>query len=122
MRYPPLLILLLVSCALLLPACQTREHVTLVSTQDDAIRSPAQVVSETTRSAATAIINTLTDEQKQLALHDIKAPLRKDWHFIPRERKGLMLGDMTADQKKLVHNLMQTALSDSGYLKATDII
>ncbi|MEO0477590.1 MAG: DUF3500 domain-containing protein, partial [Planctomycetota bacterium] len=48
--------------------------------------------------------------------------LRKDWHFIPRERKGLHFGDMTNEHKKLVHQLMQTALSDSGYLKATDII
>lgn len=122
MRYPLLLIVPLVCSIAFLPACQTREHITLVSAEDGETQSPAQAVSETTRSAATALLAALTDEQKKLAQYDIKAPLRKDWHFIPRERQGLMLGDMTDEQKTLVHKLMQTALSDNGYLKATDII
>jgi hypothetical protein len=113
---------LLAVFALLLPACQTHEHVVLVTAEEEAVDSPALVVSESTRSAATALLAALTDEQKKSAVHDIKAPLRKDWHFIPRDRQGLKLGDMTAEQKTLVHKLMQTALSDSGYLKATDII
>lgn len=107
---------------LFMSACQTHEHVVLVSEETDALQSPAQAVSQSTRSAANALLNALTDEQKKLAQHDIQAPLKKDWHFIPRERQGLILGDMTADQKTLVHQLMQTALSDAGYLKATDII
>lgn len=108
--------------AALLPACQTQENVVFVSAQEDAADSPVRAVSASTRAAASALLTSLTDEQKKLAQHDIKAPLRKDWHFIPRERQGLKLGDMTVEQKTLVHKLMQTALSDSGYLKATDII
>ena len=113
---------LLLFVAILLPGCQTHEHVVLVSVQEDAAESPIQFVSKSTRSAANALLAAMTDEQKKLAQYDIKAPLRKDWHFIPRERKGLPFGDMTNEQKTLVHKLMQTALSDSGYLKATDII
>ena len=113
---------LLVLSATLLAACQSKEHIILTSVQEDDIESSAQVVSKSTRSAATALLAALTDEQKKKAVNDIKAPLRKDWHFIPRDRMGLMLGDMSAEQKTLVHKLMQTALSDSGYLKATDII
>jgi len=113
------LIVLLVLIASLLPACRTHEHVVLVSAEEDAIESPAQMVSESTRTAATALLAALTDEQKKQAVHDIKAPLKKDWHYVPRDRQGLMLGDMTAEQKTHVHKLMQTALSDSGYLKAT---
>jgi len=116
------LIGLLVLVLLLSAGCHTHEHVVLVSAKGDAVQSPAQAVAESTRTAATAVLASLTDEQKKLAVYDIKAPLRKDWHFIPRERKGLMFGDMTVEQKTLVHKLMQTALSDSGYLKATDII
>jgi hypothetical protein len=107
---------------LFLAACQSHKEVVLVSAEDAAQASPALAVSESTRGAASALLAVLTDEQKMLALHDIKAPLRKDWHFVPRDRKGLHFGDMTNEQKKLVHKLMQTALSDSGYLKATDII
>lgn len=116
-----LTVLLLLTTAIL-PACQTHEHVVLISSEEDAEESSAQVVSESTRGAATALLDALDEDQKKKAQYDIKAPLRKNWHFIPRERKGLMLGDMTVAQKTLVHNLMQTALSDSGYLKATDII
>lgn len=94
----------------------------MVSAEEGADASSALAVSESTRGAATALLDALTDEQKKRAVYEIKAPLRKDWHFVPRERKGLMLGDMTNAQKTLLHKLMQTALSDSGYLKATDII
>jgi hypothetical protein len=115
-------IALLLLTTALLTACQTHQHVVLVSAEEDAIPSPAQAVSESTRSAATALLDALDKDQQKLAQHDIKAPLKQDWHFIPRQRQGLMLGDMTNEQKQKVHNLMQTALSDSGYLKATDII
>ncbi|MEM9347314.1 MAG: DUF3500 domain-containing protein [Planctomycetota bacterium] len=118
MKHYPLIALL----ALSLSACQSQEQTILVSEQEQEAEFPAQMVSESTRSAATALIASLSDEQQKLVLYEIKASLRKDWHFIPRERQGLMLGDMTAQQKKLVHQLMQTALSESGYLKATDII
>lgn len=121
MKHLPLTALLTIFIAFL-PACQTHEHVVFISAEQDAAESPAQEVSASARSAATTLLAALDDEQKEQALHDIKAPLRKDWHFVPRERQGLMLGDMDAKQKTLVHKLMQTALSDSGYLKATDII
>lgn len=114
--------LLLALFALHIPACQTQEQMVLISAEEAATQTPAQLVSKSTRSAATELLAALNDEQKKLAVHDIKAPLRKDWHFIPRQHQGLMLGDMSAQQKSLVHQLMQTALSDSGYLKATDII
>lgn len=94
--------------------CQVNREVVAVSLTGE--------IDQSTRSAATVLLSKLSEDQKKLAVHDIKAPLKNDWHFVPRQRAGLMLGDMTAQQKTLVHNLMQTALSDSGYLKATDII
>ena len=116
-----LLALLLVISAVVLLACQPHRYADSDAVEDD-YRAPEQLVVESTRSAATALLDALDADQKKQAQYDIKAPLRKDWHFIPRERQGLMLGDMDAKQKTLVHNLIQTALSDSGYLKATDII
>lgn len=109
-----LLTVMLALFAWLLPACHTHREIVGVTFHEE--------VKQSTCGAATSLLDALTDDQKKLAVHDIKAPLRKDWHFIPRQRQGLMLGDMTSEQKTLVHNLMQTALSDSGYLKATDII
>ena len=120
MKHLPVTVLVLF--ALLLTACQSQEHVVLVSSKDAAKELPAHAARETSRRAVIAVLDSLTDDQKKTVLHDIKAPLRKDWHFIPRDRQGLKLGDMTNEQKALVRKLMQTALSDSGYLKATDII
>ena len=74
------------------------------------------------RSAANALLGSLTDEQQELALRPIGDPLRQDWHYVPRQREGLKFGDMTAEQKALLHELMQTALSDAGYLRSIDII
>ena len=119
-QVPPFVCLILIVA--FLPACQSREDVVFVSAEADAIKLPIDAVSKSTRSAATALLNSLDEKQKKQALYDIKAPLRKDWHYIPPDRQGLKLGDMTNEQKTLVHQLMQTALSDSGYLKATDII
>lgn len=84
--------------------------------------SPAQAVAERTRGAAVGVLNALNDAQRKKAVYNIDAPLRKDWHFVPRERKGVMLGELSPEQKTRVHKLMQTALSETGYLKATDII
>ena len=108
--------------ALVLPGCQQRKSLVLVSTQAETDRTPAQQVSKRTRAAAQAVLSSLNDDQRAKAVRPIDDPLRKDWHFIPRERQGVLLSDLDTEQKTRVHQLMQTALSDSGYLKATDII
>lgn len=107
----------------LFTGCQAERELVLVAAEGPAeTQSIAQRVAPRTRSAAVAVLGSLNDEQHKQAVRPIKGPLRKDWHFVPRQREGVMLGDLDTNQKTLVHKLMQTALSDSGYLKATDII
>lgn len=100
------------------------DDLVLVSTEAQAkeMDSRATLVQRRARSAALAVLGSLDAELKAKAVRPIKDPLRKDWHFVPRQREGVMLGDLDFAQKTLVHKLMQTALSDAGYLKATDII
>lgn len=43
---------------------------------------------------------------------------RMNWHFIPRDRKGLPLRDMTPYQKHLASALLAAGLSQTGYIKA----
>lgn len=72
---------------------------------------------------ATAFVGTLTDEQKSVAVLAFEKPERVDWHFIPKEyRKGLQLKEMNEAQRKAAHALLQTALSEIGYEKATNIM
>ncbi|MFN3166588.1 MAG: DUF3500 domain-containing protein [Phycisphaeraceae bacterium] len=120
--------------ALFVVGCQTQEQQdqkqvqTFVALDDDvAIPAndafkPSEQMAKRTRAAAVALLASLDEGQREKAARPIRDPLRKDWHFIPRDREGLALGEMSVQQKTLVHALMQTALSDSGYLKATDII
>lgn len=47
---------------------------------------------------------------------------RRNWHFTPRSRQGLMIGDMTEQQKQATTALMRATLSSPGMLKAQDIM
>lgn len=71
--------------------------------------------------AASAFLAALTPEQKAQAsfpfASDEKSE-RLNWHFIPRERKGLPIKDMTEPQRTLARTLLKTGLSDDGYQKA----
>ena len=72
--------------------------------------------------AANNLWASLTPEQKAKAGFEFNDPLRYDWHFIPRPRKGLPLKEMTGEQKALAHGLLASGLSQSGYIKAETII
>jgi hypothetical protein len=47
---------------------------------------------------------------------------RMNWHFIPKERKGLPLREMTPYQKHLASALLAAGLSQTGYIKAVTIM
>ena len=52
--------------------------------------------------AATAFLNGLTPEQRQLAVFPFESDERMRWHFIPTEgfpRKGLTVKEMTEPQR-----------------------
>jgi len=85
----------------------------------------AQRSSSTMASAATAFVNSLTPEQRQKAVFPFKSDERLHWNFIPTEmfpRNGLLLRDMTEQQRKLAQDLLKSALSQRGYLTATAIM
>src|SRR6187397_2185413 len=50
--------------------------------------------------AATAFLKTLDDGQRAKAQYAFDAEERFNWHFIPRERKGLPLKEMTPAQRE----------------------
>jgi Protein of unknown function (DUF3500) len=47
---------------------------------------------------------------------------RMNWHFIPKERKGLPFKQMDSAQKHLAHAFLSAGLSQRGYFKATTIM
>jgi len=81
-----------------------------------------RVVAEEMTTAANNLLATLTTEQAAKATYPLNDNERFNWHFIPRERKGLPFKEMVPEQKHLAHALLSTALSHRGYLKASTIM
>ena len=72
--------------------------------------------------AAEKFLGTLSDQEKAKATFDFSDKERLNWHFIPRERKGLPLKELRPDQAHLASALLGSGLSQRGYLKATTIM
>jgi len=47
---------------------------------------------------------------------------KRDWGYWPRQRVGLTLGQMSGEQRKMVHDLLNTLLTPVGYLKVVHIM
>lgn len=71
--------------------------------------------------AAQDLIETFTEEQKELALFPFESQERSNWHFTPVRRKGLMWEQMSSDQRQKLTALLRTTLSESGYEKIEEI-
>ena len=71
--------------------------------------------------AAQAFLDSLTPEQRAAAMFPFASDDRFDWHYIPRERKGVPLKAMTPAQKKGALALLEASLSAEGYNKAERI-
>jgi len=84
-------------------------------------RSPAAMAA-----AATTFLNTLTPEQKKVAAFAFdNTTEREHFGFVPSEmfpRNGLTIGTMTEPQRKAAHALLQSGLSQRGYMTATAIM
>jgi hypothetical protein len=74
------------------------------------------------RDAAVAFVKTLDEPARGKALFQYSDAERLDWHFIPRERNGLTLKEMSLEQRRAAHDLLRATLSEKGYLKATTIM
>ena len=73
-------------------------------------------------SAAQAFVSLLDDAGREKALFPLEDEERFNWHFVPRERNGLPLREMTTEQRAAAHDLLQAAMSSQGFLKASAVI
>ena len=75
--------------------------------------------------AAQALLASLSPEQRQQAAFPFDADDRTRFHFIPTEmfaRQGLLMKDMSQPQRDAARTLMQTGLSQTGYMTADEIM
>jgi hypothetical protein len=71
---------------------------------------------------ANALLATLPAESKAKAVFAFDHDERQNWHFIPKERLGLPIKEMTQEQRLLAHALLNSGLSSTGYMKAVTIM
>lgn len=86
-----------------------------------AVRLAAGPVEEMTAAAKT-FLDALADDQKSVATFEFKADERENWHFVPKERKGITIGSLKPAQRHLAFALLGSGMSQRGFTKATTIM
>jgi hypothetical protein len=71
---------------------------------------------------ANRFLAALSPEQRAKATFQFSDDERMNWHFIPKERKGLTLREMSPYQRHLASALLAAGLSQTGYIKAVTIM
>jgi hypothetical protein len=71
---------------------------------------------------ANRFLAALHPQQRAKATFRFEDDERLNWHFIPKERKGLPLREMSPYQKHLASALLSAGLSQAGYIKAVTIM
>jgi hypothetical protein len=71
---------------------------------------------------ANRFLAALDANQRKKATFSFNSDERLNWHFIPRDRKGIALREMTPYQKHLASALLAAGLSQTGYIKAVTVM
>jgi hypothetical protein len=72
--------------------------------------------------AAAAFLSALAPAQRAKTLFAFDDRERFNWHYIPRDRAGLPLKEMSAEQRQLAANVLAAGLSRAGCRKAATIM
>jgi hypothetical protein len=75
-----------------------------------------------TREATNKWLASLNDTEKAKASFPFSDSERKNWHFIPRQRKGLPLKEMSAAQRLLAWEMLKAAMSEGGISKVEAVM
>jgi hypothetical protein len=87
-----------------------------------ALPSPAHQVGDDMAVAAQNFLATLDGEQRAAAKFELDDEERLNWHFIPRERRGLTMKKMRPDQLQMAFLLVNSPLSHKGSTKALTVM
>jgi len=71
---------------------------------------------------ANALLAALDAEQLAKVQIEFNDDERRNWHYVPIERKGLQLRNMSPYQRHLASALLAAGLSQSGFIKAVTIM
>jgi hypothetical protein len=71
--------------------------------------------------AANALLATFDGQQRQKIQWPFGSEERFNWHFVPRERRGVSLKEMNDRQREAAVALLKAGLSEKGYTKVETI-
>jgi hypothetical protein len=74
------------------------------------------------KQGAGQFLKSLSSDQRAMASLPFQGDERYNWHYIPRERKGVPYTAMSPAQRKLADSLLASGLSHRGMSKALDIM
>ncbi|MBW3541371.1 MAG: DUF3500 domain-containing protein [Planctomycetes bacterium] len=89
----------------------------LARAPEDAKASGEQMVA-----AARGYLAALSEDQKARTTFGYDDAERLNWHFVPRERKGLPLKDLEGEALVAAKNFIASGLSETGYSQALDVM
>ncbi|MCA9058616.1 MAG: DUF3500 domain-containing protein [Planctomycetaceae bacterium] len=71
--------------------------------------------------AADHLLDSLTYDQKLKIAYGFDSPERLNWHFIPRERNGVALRELSGAAREAADQLLISGLSTAGYEKSLEV-
>ena len=71
--------------------------------------------------ASTSFMASLSDSQRRTATYDFDDAERLNWHFIPRDRNGVVLKELNRQQLIAARTLLQSLFSAKGFEKTENI-
>lgn len=71
--------------------------------------------------AAARFLSVLDEAQQKKARYEYSDPERLNWHFIPRERNGVGLWDLTGAARQAGEDLVKSGLSAAGHQKTLQV-
>lgn len=71
--------------------------------------------------AATKLSELLPANLKQKMMYGYDDPERLNWHFVPRDRNGVVLWDLEGASRKAADELVKSGLSAAGYAKTLQV-
>ncbi|MHC4879470.1 MAG: DUF3500 domain-containing protein [Planctomycetota bacterium] len=72
--------------------------------------------------AAAVFLDSLSGPQRDMATFEFSDEERLNWHYIPRERKGLPLRSLEGNPRKNALALLRSGLSEAGYDQALNVM
>jgi len=78
-------------------------------------------LSESIVAASNLFVSGLGTEQLERARFDFNDEERLNWHFIPRDREGVALKELSPEQLRLARELLQTLFSAKGFQKTENV-